>query len=91
MAGAPGSLALAPPGAPPLTFLSVDGACYRISSSDTSQGARHRRFLALMVDAPGSPAPAPPGGRHRRFLALMVGAPEYPAPTPPRGFTVDVS
>jgi hypothetical protein len=61
MAGAPGSLALAPPGAPLLTFLSIDGGCYRISSSDTSQGARRRRFLALMVDAPGSPAPAPPG------------------------------
>jgi hypothetical protein len=43
-------------------FLSVDGGRSWISSSDTSQGARRRRFLALMVDAPGSPAPAPPRG-----------------------------
>jgi hypothetical protein len=43
-----------------LIFLSVDGGRSRISSSGTSQGARRRYFLALMVDTPGSPAPAPP-------------------------------
>jgi hypothetical protein len=43
-----------------LIFLSFDGGRSRISSSGTSQGARRRYFLALMVDTPGSPAPAPP-------------------------------
>jgi hypothetical protein len=43
-------------------FFNVDGGRSRISSSGTSHGAHHRRFLALMVGAPGSPAPAPPRG-----------------------------
>jgi hypothetical protein len=50
------------PGGPPLTFSSVDGGSSRIPSSGTYQGARRRCFLALMVDAPGSPAPGPPKG-----------------------------
>jgi hypothetical protein len=71
MVGAPGSSAPAPPGGrrrrflafrPPSMFLSVDGGRSRIFSSGTSQGARRQRFLALMVDAPGSSAPAPPRG-----------------------------
>jgi hypothetical protein len=49
-------------GGPPSTFFSVDGGHSQIYSSDTSQGARRRRFLALMVGAPGSPAPASPRG-----------------------------
>jgi hypothetical protein len=43
-------------------FLSIDGGCSWISSSGTSQGAHHRRFLVLMVDAPRSPALAPVRG-----------------------------
>jgi hypothetical protein len=38
MVGASGSTALAPPGGPPSTFLSVDGGRYRIFSSGTSRG-----------------------------------------------------
>jgi hypothetical protein len=54
-------------------FLSVDGGRSRIYSSDTSQGAHRRCFLALMAGAPGSTALAPPrGGRRRCFLPLMV-------------------
>jgi hypothetical protein len=37
----------------------IDGGCSRISVS-ILPGARHRRFLALMVGAPGSSALAPP-------------------------------
>jgi hypothetical protein len=40
-------------------FLSVDGERFRICTFDTSQGAHRRRFLALMVGAPESPALAP--------------------------------
>jgi hypothetical protein len=40
-------------------FLRIDGGGYQISNSGTHQGVHHRRFLALMVDALGSPAPAP--------------------------------
>jgi hypothetical protein len=43
-------------------FLSVDGGRSLISSFDTTQGARRRHFLALMVDAPGLLALAPPRG-----------------------------
>jgi hypothetical protein len=39
---------------------SVDGGRYRNNSSGTSQGARRRRFLALMLGTPRSTAPAPP-------------------------------
>jgi hypothetical protein len=57
-------------------FPSVDGGRSRISSSGTSQVARYRCFLVLIVGALGSPTPAPPtGAHHRHFLALMVGAP----------------
>jgi hypothetical protein len=85
MVDAPGSPALTPLGGLPSTFLSIDGGCSWITSSDTaSQGPRRRCFLAWMVDAPGSPAPAPPGSPQLTFLALMVGAPEPLAPAPPR-------
>jgi hypothetical protein len=40
-------------------FLRIDGGCCQISNSGTHQGAHHQRFLALMVDALGSSAPAP--------------------------------
>jgi hypothetical protein len=43
-------------------FHNVDGGCSQISSSGTSQGARCRRFLALMVGDTVSPALAPPSG-----------------------------
>jgi hypothetical protein len=36
-------------------------------------GARHQRFLALMVGAPGSPAPAPPGDPPSMFLSIDGG------------------
>jgi hypothetical protein len=42
-----------------LTFPSVDGGRSRIYNFGTYQGGRRRRFLALMVDAPGSPALTP--------------------------------
>jgi hypothetical protein len=41
-------------------FLSFDGRRSWIYSSDTSQGAHHQCFLALMVDVPGSIALSPP-------------------------------
>jgi hypothetical protein len=41
-------------------FLSVDGEPSWISHT-ASHAARHRHFLALMVDAPGSLAPLPKG------------------------------
>jgi hypothetical protein len=42
-------------------FLSIDGGRSWIYSSDTSQGAHRRHFLALIGGgcAPGSTAPAP--------------------------------
>jgi hypothetical protein len=43
-------------------FLSVGGGRSCISSSGTSQEARHQCFLALMVGTPRSPALAPPKG-----------------------------
>jgi hypothetical protein len=66
-------------------IFSVDGGRSRISSSVTSQGVRRRRFLALMVGAPGSPASAPPrgavidvfyvdGGRSQIFVSTSQGA-----------------
>jgi hypothetical protein len=39
----------------------VDGGRSQISAS-TDQGARRRRFIALMMGALGSPALAPPRG-----------------------------
>jgi hypothetical protein len=99
MVGAPGSPALTLPGGPPSMFLSVDGGRSWIPSSGTSQGVHHQRFLALMVDASGSTAPAPPrgptvstrqGGHRRRFLALMFDA--FGSPSAPlRGPTIIVS
>jgi hypothetical protein len=56
-------------------FLSVDGGCYRISSSSTSQEARRRCFLELMVGAPRSPASVTPRGPPSTFFTLMMGAP----------------
>jgi hypothetical protein len=41
-------------------FLSVDGGHSWIYSSSIFQGAHHRCFLALIVDALRSTAPAPP-------------------------------
>jgi hypothetical protein len=49
-------------GGPPSMFLSVDGGRSRFYSFGTSQRVRRRCFLALMVDALGSIAPAPPRG-----------------------------
>jgi hypothetical protein len=50
------------PGGLSSTFLSIDGGRSWVYNSDTSQGARHRRFLALLMGAPRSPASAPPRG-----------------------------
>jgi hypothetical protein len=54
-------------------ILSVDGGRSRIYSSGTSQGARHRCFLVLMVDTPGSPALTPPGGASSIFFSVGGG------------------
>jgi hypothetical protein len=43
---------LAPPRGLPSMFLSIDGGRSWIYSSGTSQGARRRHFLSLMVGAP---------------------------------------
>jgi hypothetical protein len=43
-------------------FSNIDGGRSRIFSSVTSQGARCRRFLVLMVGTTGSKALAPPRG-----------------------------
>jgi hypothetical protein len=56
------------------TFISIDDGRSRISSSGTSQGARHRHLLALMVGTPGSLARHLPGGPLSTFFTLMVGA-----------------
>jgi hypothetical protein len=53
-------------------FLSVDGGRSRIFSSGTTQGARRRHFLVLMVDAPGSLASAPPRGPVVDIFTWMV-------------------
>jgi hypothetical protein len=42
-------------------FLNIDGGRSWIYNSGTLQGARHQRFLALMVGAPGSPLTPPRG------------------------------
>jgi hypothetical protein len=60
MVDAPGSSAM-PPRGELSTFFSVDGERSWISGT-ASQKAHHRWFLALMVGAPGSPAPTPPKG-----------------------------
>jgi hypothetical protein len=57
-------------------------------SSTTSQGARRRRFLPLMVGALGFSDIASQGARRRCFLVLMVGAPGSPS-APVRGPVVD--
>jgi hypothetical protein len=51
------------------TFFNVHGGHSRISVS-TSQGARCRRFLALMVGALGSPPPASHRGPLSTFLSI---------------------
>jgi hypothetical protein len=51
-------------------FLSNDGGRSWMSSFGTSQGAHHRHFLALMVDALGSPALAPLRGSPLMFLSV---------------------
>jgi hypothetical protein len=45
---------------PIIDICRVDGGRFWIFSSGTSQGARHRHFLTLMVDASESLALTPP-------------------------------
>jgi hypothetical protein len=59
LVGAPGSLS-APARGPTDDVFYVDGECSRFYNSGTSQGARRRRFLPLMVDAPRSTSQTPP-------------------------------
>jgi hypothetical protein len=54
-------------------FLSVGGGRFWICSSGTSHWVRRRRFLTLMVSAPGSSAPAPPRGPSSTFLTVDGG------------------
>jgi hypothetical protein len=51
-------------------FLSFDGGRSWIYSPGTTQGARHQRFLALMLDTPGSIALAPPRRGALTFLSV---------------------
>jgi hypothetical protein len=68
------SPALAPPRGPPSTFLSIDSGRAWVYSSDTTHGAHHQRFFALMVGAPRSTAPAlPRGGPLLTFLSIDSG------------------
>jgi hypothetical protein len=60
------------PGDPPSMFLSVDGGRSRISVS-THQGSHHQSFLALMVGAPESIAPAPLRGPLSTFFSIDGG------------------
>jgi hypothetical protein len=71
-------------------FLSVDGVRSRISSSSTSLGARSRRFLALMVSALRSPAPAPPR-RPTADVCYIDGGRSWISVGTSQGGTVDVS
>jgi hypothetical protein len=75
---------------PAVDVFYVDGGCSRIFSSDTSQGAHRRRFLSLMMGAPGSSASAPPWG-----LAIdnfyVDGERSWISVSTSQGPTVDVS
>jgi hypothetical protein len=71
-------------------FLSVDGGRSRIFSSGTTQGARRRHFLALMVGATGSLASAPPRGPIVDVFMWMVSA-IGSLSAPARGSAIDVS
>jgi hypothetical protein len=46
-------------------------------------GSHRRRFLKLMVGAPGAPAPAPPGGLMLTFLSVDGGRSRTPAANTP--------
>jgi hypothetical protein len=59
---------------PAVDVFYIDGGRSRIFSSGTSQGPRCRRFLAFMVGAPGSLAPAPLRGLAVNVFTLMVDA-----------------
>jgi hypothetical protein len=54
-------------------FLSVDYVCSCIYSSDTSQGAHHRYFLALMVALPDLQLQHLPGCPSSTFLSVDGG------------------
>jgi hypothetical protein len=65
-------------------FFSIDGGRSWINSSVTSQGVHGRCFLALMVDAPGSTATAPP--REPAIDVLQQGGSRSgPLAMPPMG------
>jgi hypothetical protein len=91
MVGTPGSTAPAPPREPTVNVFYVDGGRSWIYNFGTSQGVRHRCFLAFMVGAPGSTAPAPPREPIVNFFTLMVGVVGSTALAPPREPVIDVS
>jgi hypothetical protein len=66
-------------------FSNVDDGHSRISSSGTSKGARRRCFLALVVDTPGSPAPALSEGPSSMFLSVDGGRSWISSPGTSRG------
>jgi hypothetical protein len=72
-------------------FFNINGGRSQIYSSDTSQGPRRRCFLALMVDAPGSPAPAPPRGTVVDNFNIDGVCSGFTAPAPLRGHDIDIS
>jgi hypothetical protein len=72
-------------------FLSVDGGRSRNSKRRHLPGARRRRFLALMVGAPGPPALAHPKGLPSTFLSIDGGRSWTSSSDTSRGPAVDVS
>jgi hypothetical protein len=70
-------------------FLGVDGGRSRIYNSGTSQGARSRNFLALMVALLDLQFRHLPGSLSSIFFTLMVGALGSPLATA-RGTVVDI-
>jgi hypothetical protein len=81
----------APPGGLPSTFSNVDGRCSRISSSSTSQRVHRRRFLALVVSAPRSPAPTPPRGAAVDVCNVDGGRSRISSSSTSLGVAIDVS
>jgi hypothetical protein len=75
---------------PTVDIFYIDGGCSWISSSGTSQGVCCRHFLALMVDTPGSSAPAPSRGPPSTFFSIDSGCFRISSSGTSQGPTVDM-